>query len=286
MEDVLEIACQFFRLNVEGAETLYSRRVYNPSSLRKLKHFGECCGVHACVVRIADFRCAQIGAGQDIIDECGLAHAAVAAEKRNLVLQQRLDGVHAHTRGGRHCHTLVADGLIELHHHLLIMALLVGKDVRLVEDEHHWHAVSLSRGEEAVDEDGAGLRIVDGDDKERLVHVGCDDMALLAEILRLAYDVVAAVTDGRDKRRALLIEDYLHTVAHSHRIGAAYALEAEVALYLTVHVLALVGADRIPTAGVLYYYSLHLLKVKKSKKVKEYKEAACFTLLPFLIIQS
>ena len=145
------------------------------------------------------------------------------------------------------------------------MALLVGKDVRLVEDEHHWHAVSLSRGEEAVYEDGAGLRIVDGDDKERLVYVGCDDMALLAEVLRLAYDVVAAVADGSDKR-ALLIEDYLHTVAHSHRIGAAYALEAEVALYLTVHVLALVGADRIPTAGVLYYYSLHLLKVKKAKR--------------------
>ena len=96
-----------------------------------------------------------------------------------------------------------------------------------------------------------------GDDKERLVDIGGNDVALLGEVLRLAHDVVASVFDGGDECRSLLIERYLDPVAHSHRIGAAYALETEIALNLAFDRLAIVSAHSVPAAGVLDDESLH-----------------------------
>ena len=96
-----------------------------------------------------------------------------------------------------------------------------------------------------------------GDDKERLVDIGGNDVALLGEVLRLAHDVVAPVLDGGDECRSLLIERYLDPVAHCHRIGAAYALETEIALNLAFDRLAIVGAHGVPAAGVLDDESLH-----------------------------
>ena len=133
------------------------------------------------------------------------------------------------------------------------MTLLVGEYVGLVEHQHRRHAVSLSRSEEAVDEDGACLRIVHRNDEESLVDVGSDDMALLAEVLRLAYDIVAAVVNGGDECRSLLIAHDIHDVAHSHRIGAAYAFQAEVALYLAVYVETFISTYDVPAACILYY---------------------------------
>lgn len=49
LEDVLEIACQLFRLNVERAKTLYSRSVDKVATLGQLEHLGERGGVHTCV---------------------------------------------------------------------------------------------------------------------------------------------------------------------------------------------------------------------------------------------
>ena len=86
-----------------------------------------------------------------------------------------------------------------------------------------------------------------------MVDVGSDDVALLAEVLRLAYDIVAAVVNGCDKRRSLLITHYIHDVAHSYRIGAAYAFQAEIALYLAVYIEAFVCANGVPAACILDY---------------------------------
>ena len=133
------------------------------------------------------------------------------------------------------------------------MAFLFTQQVGLVEHKRHRHAVSLGRSEEAVYEGGACLRIVNRHDKESLVYVCRNDVALLAQVLRLTDDVVVTVLDGVDKGCALLVTNDLHTVAHSHRIGAAYALEAEVALYLAVHNGAVVGLHRVPAACVLNY---------------------------------
>ena len=78
-------------------------------------------------------------------------------------------------------------------------------------------------------------------------------MALLAKVLRLAYDVVASVADGGYEGGAFLVAHYLHDVAHSHRVGAAYAFQSEVALNLAVYYLVVVGTHGVPAAGVLYY---------------------------------
>ena len=188
-----------------------------------------------------------------MIDEGRLAHTAVAAEQCNLVLQHRQYAVHTQSRSGRHSHTLVANRTIERHHHLLIVAFFVREDIGLVEHEHRRNAVSLGSGKKAVDENGACLRIVDRDDKESLVDIGSNDVALLAQVLRLAYDIVATVANGSNESRALLIAHNLHTVAHSNGIGAAYAFKAEVALYLAVYILRVVSAHSVPAARVLYY---------------------------------
>ena len=204
-------------------------------------------------MRIADFRRAQVGSRQDVVDECRFAYAAIAAQQRLLVLQHRQNGVHAQARCSRYSHALIPYRLVQTHHHLLIMTLLVGEYVGLVEHQHRRHAVSLSRSEEAVDEDGACLRIVHRNDEESLVDVGSDDMALLAEVLRLAYDIVAAVVNGGDECRSFLIAHYVYDVAHSHRIGAAYAFQAEVALYLAVYVETFISTYGVPAACILYY---------------------------------
>ena len=76
-------------------------------------------------------------------------------------------------------------------------------------------------------------------------------MALLGKVRRLAYDIIASILYLADKGCSLLVGNQLHPVTHSHRIGAADALQAEVTFYLALYQLALVGLDGIPTARIL-----------------------------------
>ena len=83
-------------------------------------------------------------------------------------------------------------------------------------------------------------------------------MALLRQVDTLADDVVAAVVDV-DNPPSLLFPFTLspllsldrHAVADSHGVGAPYAFDAEVALYLAVKQLAIVRADGVPAACIL-----------------------------------
>ena len=96
------------------------------------------------------------------------------------------------------------------------------------------------------------------DEQESLVYVGRDDVALLREVLRLANDVVATVSDGRDEGRALLVAHYLDPVAHSDRVCAAYPFQPEVSLYLALHRSTVIRAHGVPATGILDYQSFHL----------------------------
>ena len=151
------------------------------------------------------------------------------------------------------------------------MQLLGREQVGLVENQHHGDAIGLGRGQETVDEGSGGLRIIDGDDKKHLVYIGRQDMALLREIRRFADDVVAAVFNLGDEdstRRALLgcrrngpvrrwRKRQTDAVTHSHRIGAADALQPEFSFDLAVDGIAVVGKDGIPRPCVFYDKTFH-----------------------------
>ena len=76
-------------------------------------------------------------------------------------------------------------------------------------------------------------------------------MALLRKVLRLAYDVILSIVNGRDKGGSLSINHDINPVAHSHGVGTAYAFQPEIALYLTFYHLPVIGLDGVPRAGVL-----------------------------------
>ena len=148
---------------------------------------------------------------------------------------------------------LVADGLVELYHQLLVVQQVRVEQVGLVEYEDHGHAVGLCGGEEAVDEGGGGLWLAYGDDEQGLIDVGGQDMTLLGEVDAFTDDVVAAVFDAGYPAAFA----YGDTVAHGNRIGRADAAEPEVAFYLIIGSQSIVGEDGVPTAGVLDDESFH-----------------------------
>jgi hypothetical protein len=142
--------------------------------------------------------------------------------------------------------TRIAHRLVEADEPIEIPRLVVVIQVGLVEDQNDGHPIGLCRGQETVNESSRRLRMAHGDHQKRLVDIGRKDVTLLREVLRLTDDVVLAVVDLGDKRRALIIGDQLHTVAHGNRIGAPDAAQPEVALHLTFYDPPLVGFDGVP----------------------------------------
>ena len=223
LEYLLEITAYLLRLHIKRAKAFDARRIDEIASGRELYHLAEGSRVHAGIVRIGDFCRAQVHTRHQCIDKRRLAHPTVAAQHRHPVRQQRTQPVYAIALHRRHLATDIAHSLVERDHHLLVMTLLGSKQIGLVEDQHHRHAVGFGRGQESVYERGRSLRMADRDHEKGLVHIGGDDVALLGEILRLAHDIVAPVLYLRDKGCTLGVAHYLHTVTHSHGIGAADA---------------------------------------------------------------
>ena len=125
VEYILKITCQFFGFHIERAEALYTRSIDKISALGQFEHLRERRGVHSRVVRITNLLCTQIGSRQDVVDEGRLAYAAIAAQQCLLIFQHRRNGIHAQSRSGRHDNTLIAHRLVQTHHHLLVVSLLV-----------------------------------------------------------------------------------------------------------------------------------------------------------------
>ena len=124
--------------------------------------------------------------------------------------------------------------------HLLI------KEVGLVEDEHHRHTIGLCGGQETVDEGGGGLGIDDRDYQEGLIDVGGQDVALFGEVDALADDIITTGFNLGDKTLR-----NRNPVTDRDGVGGADALEAEVALDLTINQLAIVREDGVPAACIL-----------------------------------
>ena len=84
-------------------------------------------------------------------------------------------------------------------------------------------------------------------------------MTLLAEIRRLANDIVLPVRNCRDKRSILLVYQDLDMVTHSYRIGAADAFEPKISLDLTLDNLSIIRLDGVPATCILNDKSFHAL---------------------------
>ena len=127
------------------------------------------------------------------------------------------------------------------------MPLVVRQQVGLVENQNDGYAIGFGRGQKTVDECRGRLGLADGDDEQCLVDIGCQDMALLGQVDRLADNVVPAILYFINP----VAFTQCHTVADGHGVGAAYALQAEVALYLAIKQLAIVCQDGVPAARIL-----------------------------------
>ena len=108
--------------------------------------------MHTGLVCFADVCHTLVGMWHQLIDKCRFAHAAVAAEQCNLSLQQGPQLLYTLSCRGGDGPALVADGLVEVNHHLLVVPLVVREQVALVKDKNHGYAVGFGRCQEAVDE--------------------------------------------------------------------------------------------------------------------------------------
>ena len=252
-----KIVADLFFLHVEGAEALDARRVDEVAAAFEGKHFGEGGGVHALVVGGGDFACACCGFGQNGVEEGGLAHARIARQEGDAAAQFGLEEVDACALRGRYLEAGVADGGVEVDEAVQVVEVVFIVSIYLVEDELHGDAVGFGRGEEAVDEGGRRFGIVDGDDEHALVEVGSDDVRLLRQVGRPSDDVVLAVFDFADEGGTFLVENDLHVVAHSYRVGAADTLQAEVPFDFAFDTPSVFCLDEIPAACVLDDEPLH-----------------------------
>ena len=181
-EYLLEVAGEFLLLYIEGSEALDARSIDEIAALWQGEHLAEGGSMHSAVVRLADF-CGALGSiGDELVDERGFSHAAVAAKQRLLVLDERAQFVNSFTCGCRDFHALVSDGFIEGAHHFLVVQLLLGEQVALVEHDDDGHSVCLGSSQESVDEGGGSLRVIHGNHKQRLIEISRKDVTLLAEV--------------------------------------------------------------------------------------------------------
>ena len=260
LKNLLEIAGQLLALHVKRAKALDTRRIDEPGAgvgslpvgcQIEWYHFRERGGMHTCIVGIADFCSTQVNMRHQPIDQRRLPYTGIAAEQCYLAIEQRAQGIQALATDSRDGETGIANGFVELHHHLLIVQFVSRQEVGLVEYKEYGHAIGFCRSQKTVDECCRSLRLGDRDDQESLIDVSRQDMALLGEVDAFADDVVAAVLYLGDKGSALGIELDVNPVADGHGIGTPYAAQTEVTLDFAIDSQSIVREDGVPTAGIL-----------------------------------
>lgn len=253
-EYLLEIPGELLGFDVECAKTFDSRGVDDIPTGGQGQHLTERGGVHTRVVGIGDLGSAEIGIGQETVDEGRFPHSTITAQHGDLTLEQLHHCFNTIASLCRDGATFISHRLVEINHHVEIAQFVVIEDVHLIKYKDNRYAICLGRGKKAIDEGCGGLGIIDRDHQHCLIDIGGNDMTLLGEIRRLTDDIVAAVGYLSDKCSALVVGHKSYMVTHSHGVGAADALEAEVALYLTIDKLAtVVGLDGVPASCITNY---------------------------------
>ena len=263
LEYLREVVADFFRFHVEGAEAFDARSVDKVAPAFESEHLGEGGGVHALVVGGGYFARPCRGFRQDDVDEGGFAYARMARKQGDAPAKFGLEEVDARALCGRHLEAGVADGGVEADEAVQVAEVGLVVSVRLVEYELYRNAIGFGRGQKTVDEGGRSFGIVDGDDEQALVEVGGDDVRLFRQVGGTADDVVTPVFNLADESRAFPVENDLHVVSHSHRIGAADALQAEGAPDFALDAASVLGLDEIPVACVLDDKPFHWSEIGK-----------------------
>ena len=258
LEYLAEIVTNLGTLDVEGAEALYARSVDDAAARGEVEELAEGGGVLTGVVCCAYLGDLDLRFGDKAVEQGRLADSAVATEQCHLVLEQCGESVESLAGSGRTLHAVVAQSIIEVCNVVEIATLILVEQIDLVEEDADGYAVCFGAGKKAVDECGGRLGMSHGDDEQCQVEVGRNDVALLGEVGSLAYDVVLALLDALDETGgAVGLQTDVDDVANSNWVGASYALQSEIALYLTIKKLATIRADSVPTSCVTYDNTRH-----------------------------
>ena len=269
---VAKVVRHLVALDVESAKALYPWNVDERTPVGQFKQLAVSGGVHARAVGVRYLCRAHMGVGNKQVEQCRLAHPRVAGQQRGAPLQRLAQRFNALGVEGRHAVTLVANVGVQrlpVVHHL---ALGRAEVVLLVKGNAHRHAVSLGRGQKAVDKGSARFGPCNGHHEQGHVHVGGQNVALFRQVRSLANDVVASLVNFGDKGCRLLaaLGGLLldgHPIAHGYGVGRAYAAQAEVAFHLTFNGTPVVGAHQVPAACAFDYFSVHEVWGNKQLRV-------------------
>ena len=109
--------------------------------------------------------------------------------------------------------------------------------------------IGFGGDQKTVDETRGGAWLCDGGHHDSQVNIGSDDVRGLAQVDRLADNHIITWFDLLDDARILAWFLFkLHIVAHGHGIGAADAIQTDLAAQAALPLSSLFVEDDVPAA--------------------------------------
>ena len=133
------------------------------------------------------------------------------------------------------------DGLIDADEFIHFFAFVRRVLIHFMKQQRYGNVLGVSGDEKAVDESRCCLWTRGGDDKQRLIEVGGDDLRFLRQVDRFADDVILAWVDVRDVAFTLILECVVYMIAGGNRIGGRTSFEPDFSSHLTYNGLSVVG---------------------------------------------
>ena len=133
------------------------------------------------------------------------------------------------------------DGLIDADEFIHFFAFIRGVLIHFMKQQRYGNVVGISGDEKAVDESRRCLWSRGGDDEQRLIEVGGDDLRFLRQVDRFADDVILARVDVRDVAFTLILESVVYMITGGNRIGSRTTFEPNFSAHLTYNGLSVVG---------------------------------------------
>ena len=183
----------------------------------------------AAVVYLAYFVRLQVQPGLYFVYQRRLAGAGVSGYDADFVFQDFAHGFESVFVAGRDGQRTVAKVLVDGASVFEVFEMLLVVAINLVENKNDRNVVGFGRRKEAVDEDGCGDGVVDGDEQQRLVDVGGKDVGLLRKVGGLADHVVAPLEHFFDDALVVVLRFEHDVVADGYRVGAFDVVEAHLA---------------------------------------------------------
>lgn len=203
---------------VEG-QHLDAGRVNDAAAETEGEHLGESGRVLAFAGVVGDIARAQVEVGFYSIDKRGFADARLPGYQRCFAPQKILQSVQPIARFSGDEQHFVTDAFVKVFQDLEGFQCVVVVEVGLVEGDAGGDVVWLGHEQEAVNKPLLQVRLDDGGDEQRLVHVGGDEVHVPLAAGRLPDDAVAAGQHFLDDAPTLLVRPDNNFVAHSDGVG-------------------------------------------------------------------